>query len=580
MRVMLSYLGQSKLQENADGKSVTMSLKPNLAREPVAFDAALKQPLRFREAMSALHDVVVSDQGFKPRDKTAYETWKKSEAERLATIRRETFREAKKDALAARGVEIPPGLQSRYNKLRTRYWDVRQQYSNYLMKNDSALWRMLMPCDPVITVAEDVVFFECFSADESSYGCLSVSRSDGFGSPTNSVKLGTTNVDYSWELYRHFQSLRSYRETRFRIDPAGFEVVTKRESAAAIGDGDAKLREEKIDLPDGWLRGFMQVQAAMGMPMQTVTLPRETMYSLLAYYKTHRARTSPRALRFELLPGKAPTLVLEPWEQRIEVTGTPALIYDGPPTEPIRIWGTRRLLVLARLLPLIDSVEVHLLGTGLPSFWVAKMGEMRLTLGLSGWTSNDWTRGSAVDLLLPPVTPTRELISQVSRLLQERRAMTLPELRSATTQDLSMLLAVLRHLAHAGQVISDLGAGVYRWRQVMPLALGEAEMGPEHPELTASRNVRVGPLKRETLAAGSLCSAMIDGMNKPVEAIIDVEGRLKRATCSCSWHYRFGMKKGPCRHLLALRDAALGGSNHQTQAWRDHWYDRLRRNVR
>ena len=35
---------------------------------------------------------------------------------------------------------------------------------------------MLVPCDPVITVAPDVLFFECFSKDESSYGCLTVER--------------------------------------------------------------------------------------------------------------------------------------------------------------------------------------------------------------------------------------------------------------------------------------------------------------------------------------------------------------------------------------------------------------------
>lgn len=33
---------------------------------------------------------------------------------------------------------------------------------------------------------------------------------------------------------------------------------------------------------------------------------------------------------------------------------------------------------------------------------LAFMGDMQLTLGLSGWTTNDWTRGSALDLLAPP----------------------------------------------------------------------------------------------------------------------------------------------------------------------------------
>ena len=84
------------------------------------------------------------------------------------------------------------------------------------------------------------------------------------------------------------------------------------------------------------------------------------------------------------------------------------------------------MLVLARLLPLVDRFDVYLLGTGLPSFWVAHMGNMRLTLGLSGWTTNDWTRGSALDLLAPPVKISQESIARVDGCLRERRAATLP----------------------------------------------------------------------------------------------------------------------------------------------------------
>src|SRR5262249_51223947 len=191
-----------------------------------------------------------------------------------------------------------------YNTGRKRYWNARQQYSSYLWRHDRELWRKLMPCDPIVTVANDVLLFECFSADESSYGCLSVNRDDGFGKSDN-AGLGTTNVDYSWELYNHFQPLRTYRQTRFKIDPEGFEVRTH---------DAAEHREEKIDLPQGWLRGLMQIQSAMTMPMGAVSLSREAVYSILAWLKRHKARTSPRAMRFELLPGQSPHVVIEPGE--------------------------------------------------------------------------------------------------------------------------------------------------------------------------------------------------------------------------------------------------------------------------
>jgi len=49
-----------------------MSFSPDVTREPTYFTGELRKPIAFREAMSALHDVVVSDLRFKPKDQTAY----------------------------------------------------------------------------------------------------------------------------------------------------------------------------------------------------------------------------------------------------------------------------------------------------------------------------------------------------------------------------------------------------------------------------------------------------------------------------------------------------------------------------
>src|SRR3954465_1947300 len=98
MNLTMAYLGHSSLKSSGNGQ--ILNLAPNLAREPVAFDAPLLQPLRFREAISSLHDVVVSDLRFKKRDKTAYQEFKKNEEQRLATIRREAHKEARAQVLA------------------------------------------------------------------------------------------------------------------------------------------------------------------------------------------------------------------------------------------------------------------------------------------------------------------------------------------------------------------------------------------------------------------------------------------------------------------------------------------------
>lgn len=538
----LLYPGASGVAETSAGRSVRFA--PNLAREPVAFDAELRHPLRFREAISALHDVVTSDLRFVKRDKSAYEAWKKEQAQRDAMIRREAYAEARARIEAAQNQPLPDGFEKQYGEARKRYWWMRDRYSDYLKKHDPELWRKLMPSDPVITVAEDVVFFECFSKDESAYGCLSVERSAGFGESPK-IAFGTTNVDYSEALYEQFQTLRTYRPTRFSLDPQAFAVDSGTTSAH---------REEKIDLPNTWLSGFMKLQAAMAMPTTRVTLTREVVYSLLAFLKRNVAKKSPRALRFELETNKPARLVLEPWEKTFEVFG-PA--YTGPETPPIRIWGTRRLLSLARLLPLADSVEVHLLASGLPSFWVVRMGEMTFTLGLSGWTTNDWSRGSALDLLQPPRAISRDHIGAAVNSIKRHRRATLEQIASDMAElDTILVATTMRHLAETGQVIFDLVHGVYRYRQIMTMPEGEELLSKESDEVVAARKlIAAKRWKLEDRQDGPGLSRVIIGNveSTPVEILVDGDDRIKRGKCLCGHYKQYGLRNGPCRHMIALR---------------------------
>ena len=542
------YAGTSGVYQQGEARAIRFA--PNLAREPVAFDAELKHPLRFREAISALHDVVVADLRFAKRDKTAYLQWKQQQGKHDAAVRQAAHEQARQDIAAKANLPMPPGFDKEFDQARKIYWSARIGYANYLAKHDPALFRKLMPSDPVITVADDVVFFECFSKDESAYGNLSVAR-DGFGT-SSAVQVGTTNVDYSMALYEQFQTLRTYRQTRFNLDPEAFAVkTTVAEGATGI---PSQHREEKIDLPTSWLRGFMKLQAAMTMPTTRVSLTRDVVYSLLAFLKRHKARKSPRALRFELEPGQPVRMVLEPWEKSFIA---PMTRYEGPATQPIRIWGTRRLLVLARMLPLADSIDVLLLATGLPSFWLVRMGEMTFTLGLSGWTTNDWAKGSALDMLQPPRAPSVELIDRTAGVMKSKRSLDLAGVkREVQSQDDHVVAAALRHLAQSGQVIYDMGAQRFRYRQIMPQILGEKQLGPEDPELAGARELiekkKAQLVDRED---GPNLTRVIIGKveSTPVEILVDADDRIKRGKCLCGHFKKYGLRNGPCRHMIALR---------------------------
>src|SRR5437764_6699775 len=104
MNVTFQYAGRSDVIER--GGAQTLALVPNLTRDAVAFDAPLRQPLRFREAISALHDTVISDLRFKKRDKTTYRQWKAEQATREGQLRRQAYQTAVAQITARRTAVI------------------------------------------------------------------------------------------------------------------------------------------------------------------------------------------------------------------------------------------------------------------------------------------------------------------------------------------------------------------------------------------------------------------------------------------------------------------------------------------
>ncbi len=538
----LGYLGRSTVQ-SGPYRSI-IQLAPNLSREKVWFDGELADPIRFREVISALHEVVVGDLRFKKSDRAAYRAWKVRKKQEEEQLRQQFFQQAKDRELQnlADDGPPPPDLEKQFRKTHGWYWRARRAYANDLARTDPELFRHLVPCDPVVTVAPDAVLFEGFSKDESSYGCVIVDRDSIVGD--HGAELGTTNVDYSIALYDHFQTLRTYRPTRLHVDPQGFEVKV---------EGHSEYREEKIDLPPSWLRGFGQISAATGLPTRKVEIPVEVVYSILAFLKRNREKQGPRSILFDLVPGRTPDLTLEPWGVPIINRGP---VYQGQRSEKIKVWGRRRLFVLSRILPLVERFEVYLLGSGLPSIWVAFMGDMRFVLGLSGWTTNDWSSGANLDLLADSWQADEHTISEVNRVLRLERSLSFEELERMIAVSKSALKGALHRVAQRGQCVFDFSTGKYRYRQILDEPIGESLIGEEPEELTMGRKLfadrRVKITDQQQLPMGRrLVTAVIDGTS--CEAILDSDGVMSKATCPCTHHRRFGIRKGPCRHLLALR---------------------------
>ncbi len=537
MQFNYTYKNNTTVQEN--GTNTQMSFSPDTTRPPTYFIGELRQNIAFREAISALHDVVISDLRFTPKDKTAYKEWRKQQED------------LNWDLIAAMRQDVATKiqtLQQEYNQLTKQsyermapFYAARQKYFNYLYEKDRDAWFVL---DPVITVHPDEVFFECFSIDESSYGRLSASY-EVF--KINEFACGTTNVDYSASLYEEFQKIRTYKTTELKVDPSGFEVETTNEEA---------YKEVKIDLPDTWVRGFLQVSSAMCLPTIQFDLHPTDIYNMCFILRRHKEKQGPRSIRYHLEPGKPIRIVFEPWN--IELT-CPRSPYLGSEPQTIRVWGRRRLLILERLIPIAKKFTVHLLGTGMPSFYIADLGDMSFTLGLSGWTANDWSTSGNFDLMAPRASVDEWTQTQIFNALRENWVETADDLAKRLKLSRAAITGALSVYTQAGRVIYDLNKKVYRIRELSrdPLPIDRLRFANEREEgatkFLANNAIQI------TSVDDSNNRLTIQGNVKDKQKTytpsltIDNDERIIGAECTCNWHQQNKLFKGPCEHILALR---------------------------
>ncbi|MDE1462429.1 hypothetical protein [Spartinivicinus poritis] len=515
-KIAIEYTGQS--QVTTKDTSAELSLFGNIKRDPVSLVGKVKQPMALREALSTLYAIVGSDYRYKPKDRTAYQAYRR--------MRNES---ANKNA-----------------------WQAQQDYFSWLLRNDPLAFLIL---DPVISVQPDQLMLEVFSKDEGTYANLAIDLSalELEGTPT----CGTTNIDFSEALNDSIQQFRSYRDATLRVGQATVAIEV---------EGDNTL-EKQIKVPDSWLRGFLQVQSAAMLPSDSFSLAPMDLYNCLRQLRMNAdVKGKRRGLRVELVPGEAPRLVLEPWETVIESS---AGIYQGKQAKVVRLWGRRRLMLLKRLLPFIESVDVHIAGSGLPCFWVLRCGPMTLTLGLTGFTANDWSQACTFDLLLPRASAAdkndagNKALEKIIQHLSNSWFASRDTIATATKLKQSELIAALQLGCQHGQLMYDIAHQVYRLRPLTntPLDLPRLEFRNQRErkahDLLARKSAVTISSENRIYGTGTEITGKVevneDKRDYRPQFLISEEGFVSKAECSCSLFRKQGLKAGPCEHLIALR---------------------------
>ena len=538
---MFSYTSRFALsQAGSTANSSFVAFGTDLSQEPAFLEGELNNSRAFAMSMLVLGEIVRTDDNTEGPDRTAYQAWVNNEYLKELP---HAFIEAQKKlpSLLEQKSNLGAILKAKGEKvaaLRAKISISKRRYYDWLYATNREMWLVL---DPIVSVQKDATYFEAFSRDESVYARVTL--------PHTALKmstqptLGTTNIDFSVPLEREFSRARSYRPLTLAVG----------QQSVALGTESSGIVEKKIDLPESWVRGLVEVQAALPLTQHTFDIDPLLLSAVLAQLESKKERRGPRALRVVAKNGETVKGFLEPWGVSLPLTLTP---WSGKQDFDIKVWGRRRLRALMPVLPNATQVTVSLIADGMPTFWSITMGEIDLTLGLSGWTSQDWASKARFSALAPTSSVTEEMTAKALGALKN--------LTCASPQIFAVELGVkpaiastyLQKLTLIGAAMYDRNTGQYLHRQLFPqLDLTRNDDSSREERFGVSLSNESAVVISSTLRVRDIKEyrAVVSSAKESNAVVIakDEDLRVTYAQCNCSFFNFNKLKLGPCRHIVA-----------------------------
>ena len=544
---MLTYIGRYTASQAAVSPAASsVTFGADVSQASVYLNVEVLPGQAFARLMLALGRVVRMRDTAVAKDHSAYQAWvhgqylKELDSEMVANARRVLALldkrkkiEKKRDALQehlkpyTKAVSIYEARVSKA-KARRRFWD-------WLYTHNREAWIVL---DPIVSVQPDATFFEAFSLDESTYARVTLPHIATRGE--HKPVLGTTNIDFGTGLERELARTRSYRPLNLLVGA----------DAVSLDTGVSSTVEKKIELPESWVRGLVEVQAALSLAPVELQLQASAFADVLARLDAQRELQGPRALVFELQPGQLARVVVQPWGDQYVIGSQP---YSGSEARTIKVWGRRRLRVLRELLPLAPELTVRLVDSGMPSFWSIEMEGISLTIGLSGWTAQDWAGRARFSAFTPACGGDKAAIQQAAELLKRQHSLSVEDLAKTLNCSPGEARGLLQGLCLAGMSMFEPERNLYRWRALFPTLKLNRDDTAGLEERMGVQLFRKGAVQvqGDTITAeGRQLEADVETSSPMLRR--DVDGRINYAECDCSHFRRYKLRQGPCRHIVAL----------------------------
>jgi hypothetical protein len=203
------------------------------------------------------------------------------------------------------------------------------------------------------------------------------------------------------------------------------------------------------------------------------------------------------------------------------------------------------------------KVKVRLLGNGMPSFWTVVKDGVELTVGLSGWTSNDWASKAKFSSFIPTSGLDESKLPIALSFITAKGQLTTADMAQELNASIPESSAILQKLCLQGKVMFDPERNLYRWRDLFPTLDIYQENDSSRESRAGLKIFQEGNLKitmDEKKDEIKYLSGLLESEKTDFKPLLelDSDNRPKYAQCNCSFYNFNKLKQGPCRHMIAL----------------------------
>ncbi len=379
---------------------------------------------------------------------------------------------------------------------------------------DAAVEARRRDMDPIVTSGDGLLRFEGFSGCRSLYARVDLLP---HGLETLHQSHGTTNVDFNQPMRTALHRIRDEDSLSLAVDENAFVLV----------HGEEAILERKVDLPLAWIKGLASIPV---ISSTCETVSELTGPAIIALFRSLPTTGRGRDTHW------------------LHTGGRGARIARTPATDAIRLTGAKRLLALQELTHHAEKLTIATNPARDLSLWTLHFKGLRITLALSPEVWRGFSgEGSALADLGRSSNPDLEeaLAGYCETGFDADEAaialgVPLPEIRTS--------LAVL---ASQGRLGFDHTA--QRWFP-RDLPGSAALVRKSNPRLAkAEAWVEAGAVSIEADSRGKIRGKVSVTEDQFHHVALEPDGD---ARCTCFWFGKFGLARGQCSHILAVRLAA------------------------